>query len=206
MHFRHPFRVITNSLDGDVLAFLVRADKAFSGREIQRGLPEGAGTQEGVRKSLRRLREQGIVDSERAGTAVMFRLNREHLAAPWVEALANLRLQLLDQLREMIAAWDIQPAAAALFGSAAEGDATEESDLDLFIVRPNDVDAEDARWRDQLDHLQQAASRWTGNDARILEYGRNKIPARRGREPVIDAALEEGIELAGRLTDLRLSR
>ena len=40
----------------------------------------------------------------------------------------------------------------------------------------------------------------------ILEYGRNEIPARRGREPVIDAALEEGIELAGRLTYLRLSR
>ena len=99
MHFRHPLRVVTTSLDGDVLAFLARADKAFSGREIQRGLPAGAGTQEGVRKVLRRLGDQGIVDSEKAGNAVMFRLNREHLAAPWIEALANLRLQLISQLR-----------------------------------------------------------------------------------------------------------
>ena len=202
MNLRQPLRVITTSLDGEVLGFLARADKAFSGRAIQRGLPEGVGTQEGVRKSLRRLTNEGIVDSEKAGTAVMFRLNREHLAAPWIEGLAHLRQQLIKQLREAIANWEIQPSAAALFGSAAKGEAAAESDLDLFVVRPDGTDPEDERWRDQLDRLQHAATRWTGNDTRILEYGRSEIPAQPGVEPVIDSALGEGIELAGNLHQL----
>ncbi len=206
MHFRHPLRVVTTSLDGDVLSFLARADKAFSGREIHRGLPDGIGTQEGVRKALRRLSSQGIVDSEKAGNAVMFRLNREHLAAPWIEALAHLRLQLIGQLRDAISRWEIQPDAAALFGSGARGEAVEDSDLDLFVVRPEVVGADDERWRDQLDRLEHAATRWTGNDTRILEYGSEEIPARPGVEPVIDSVLQEGIELAGSLRRLRLPR
>jgi hypothetical protein len=48
-----------------------------------------------------------------------------------------------------------------------------------------------------------SASAWTGNDARVLEYG--EAEARRlGRsEPVLVEAASEGVELAGSLGTLR---
>lgn len=94
--------------------------------------------------------------------------------------------------------------AAALFGSAGRGDGVASSDLDVLIIRPELVDVEDEKWREQLDSLQQAATRWTGNDARVLEYGEDELSRRSRQEPVVVTALEEGIELAGSLRALRL--
>ena len=103
MDLRQPMRVVTPTLDGDVLAILARADKAFSNGEIASAIPDAS--KEGVRKALRRLVEQGIVERTRAGNALMYRLNRDHLAAPAIEALANIRLRLIERLRETIAEW-----------------------------------------------------------------------------------------------------
>ncbi len=198
---RRPLRVVTPTLDGDVLAVLARADKAFSNGEIASAIRDV--TKEGVRKALRRLVEQGIVESTRAGNALMYRLNRDHLAAPAIEALSNIRLQLIERLRETIGNWTIAPVAAAVFGSAARGDGDVSSDLDVLVIRPESVDAEDEKWREQLASLEQVATRWTGNDARVLEYGEDDLSRRRRREPVVAAALDEGIELAGSLRSLR---
>lgn len=195
-------RVISPTLDGDVLAILARADKAFSNAEIASAVADG--TKEGARRALQRLVQQGIVDSNRAGNTLMYRLNREHLAAPAIEVLANMRLRLIERLREEISNWAVAPRAAALFGSAGRGDGTASSDLDILVIRPESVDAEDEAWREQLASLAHGATRWTGNDARILEYGENELSGRNREEPVLATALSEGVELAGSLRSLRL--
>jgi len=200
MDLRQPMRVVTPTLDGDVLAILARADKAFSNSEIA-GAILGV-SKEGVRKALGRLVEQGIVESTRAGNALMYRLNRDHLAAPAIEALANIRLRLVARLRETIGEWSVAPVAAALFGSAGRGDGAASSDLDILVIRSKSVDVEDETWREQLAALEHAATRWTGNDARVLEYGEEDLSRR--QEPVVVSALQEGIELAGSLRSLRL--
>lgn len=202
MDLRQPMRVVTPTLDGDVLAILARADKAFSNGEIASAIPDV--TKEGVRKALRRLVAQGIVESTRAGNSLMYRLNREHLAAPAIEALANIWLQLIERLRENIGSWTIAPVAAALFGSAGRGEGTANSDLDILVIRPAPVDVEAETWREQLASLEQAATRWTGNDTRVLEYGEDELSRGRRGEPVVVTALAEGIELAGSLRLLRL--
>jgi predicted nucleotidyltransferase len=202
--FRHPLGVVTPTLDGDVLAVLARADVELSGREVHRAL--GRGSHTGVRRCLSRLVEEGIVLERPAGNALLYRLNRDHLAAPQIEALAALRLQLFERLRETIRAWNVSPAVAAVFGSVARGDANAGSDLDILVIRPAAVEADDEAWRDQVMALEESASSWTGNDARSLEYSETELPRLRAEEPLIAEIASEGVALAGDLRDLVSSR
>jgi len=63
----------------------------------------GRHSEEGVRKALRRLVEQGIVTSERIGSADLYRFNSDHLAAGPVVELASLFSRFLDRLRTAVA-------------------------------------------------------------------------------------------------------
>jgi predicted nucleotidyltransferase len=143
------------------------------------------------------------VRREEAGRAHLYSLNREHLAAPHICALAELRGELIDRLRSEIGAWTISPPVAVLFGSTARDEARERSDLDLLVVRPDGVAADDPRWRDQLERLAGQAHAWTGNEAEILEWEERDLPRVLGREPVLAAAAREGVALAGSVQRLR---
>jgi predicted nucleotidyltransferase len=196
MQLQHPFRVITPTLDGDVLAVLARADAEFTPPQVHTVL--GRYSEDGVRKVLGRLAEQGIVEQRRAGQAVLYTLNRGHLAAPALIALASLFDTLVERLRAQIEAWPVACSYAALFGSAVRREMRPDSDLDLFVVRADDVDVDDEQWREQLDTLTRDVTRWTGNDARILEYSASEV--RRGlraREGVLADIRAEGLALAG---------
>jgi predicted nucleotidyltransferase len=83
------------------------------------------------------------------GPSLLRRLNRDHLAAPTVAALAQLRATLLKTLVDEIGSWDRAPVHASLFGSAARGDGGLTSDLDVLLVHADDHDV-DPRWAHQL--------------------------------------------------------
>jgi len=76
------------------------------------------------RAVLNRLADQGLVLQQEAGKAVLYTLNRDHLAAPAVSILADIRSELVRRLRATLADWTIQPVHASLFGWAARGDGT----------------------------------------------------------------------------------
>ena len=194
MDFGRPLMVVTPTLDGDVLGALARADAEFSGRELARRV--GHGSTEGIRRAADRLVAQGVVSRRAAGAAHLYRLNREHLAAPWIEGLAGLRQQLIDRLRGLIASWDETPRVVLLFGSVARGRATAASDLDVLVIRRSDCDPESDSWRAQLAELQSLATAWTGNDTRVLEFGEGEVSGS-AAESVLKDALHEGIELLG---------
>jgi predicted nucleotidyltransferase len=140
------------------------------------------------------------VSRERVGSADQYRLNRAHLAAPYVEALAGLRTELLHRLAGELEQWAIPPVFAALFGSAARGDMRADSDIDLLVVRDDAVDVDDPGWRDQLDSLASDVTAWTGNETRILEFGVSE--ARAGLtagDGVLIAVRDEGSVLYGPL-------
>jgi predicted nucleotidyltransferase len=113
-----------------------------------------------------------------------------------------MRQQLIERLRATIANWEQPAKIALLFGSVARGDATADSDLDLMVIRRSGCDPDSDPWRTQLLELEQAATAWTGNDARILEYGEEELP-RLGSEPLLKDVLRDGIELYGSLRILR---
>lgn len=202
MDVSRPYAVISHPLDTSVLVVLAGTTMALTGREVSRLAPEG--TVNGVWKALSRLVEQGLVERREAGRAALYTLNREHLAAPAALTLAGIRTELLNRVRERLAEWEIAPLHASLFGSTARGDGDASSDIDLFIVRPREVDEEDPVWRRQLDLLAEALHAWTGNHAGIVEVGEEDVEHLRSSRPAIVDELEaDAIDLTGsKLTDI----
>lgn len=194
MDFRRPFALITPTLDGDVLAALAAADVEFSGRELARRA--GHGSTEGIRRAADRLAGQGLVLRRAAGGAHLYRLNREHIAAGWIEGIASLSEQVITRLRAIVAGWEEAASLAFLFGSVARREASSDSDLDILIVRRVDCDADSPAWRSQLLALQQTATGLTGNDARVLEIGEQDV-GEGVAEPVLREVLQDGVPLVG---------
>ena len=200
MDFGRPLETLTPTLDGDVLAVLARADAEMTGRQIQR--LAGHGSHQGIRNAADRLTQQGIVLRRGAGNANLYKLNRDHVAAPWVEGLAGLSEQVLERLRNTIGTWAQPPVLAVLFGSVATGHATPTSDLDLLIVRPAGCDPDEPTWQAQISSLEEQATTWTGNDTRIIEYDQQTLPEKES-EPLLRDVLRDGIEIHGSLRTLR---
>lgn len=196
MDVAQPYKAVGPTADTAVLRALAGTTKPLTGRQVARLVPEFS--RRAVLDALTRLSEHGLVIREEAGNAFLFALNRDHLASPAVEILADMRNELVRRLREAIAAWDIAPDHASLFGSAARGDGDTASDIDLFVVRPADVDAEDERWREQLNRLSDDVGRWTGNHVSISEVSADDVKRlRRERPPVVEEVCADAVALAG---------
>lgn len=196
VNLSHPLELISHPLDGSILEVLSGADAAFTGRQVHALM--GAHSLRGVQLGLDRLRRQGIVTAEAAGRAILYRLNRDHMASDHVLGLAHLRHELVRRLRSEFASWEVQAAAAYLFGSTARRDSTLASDVDICIIRPDEVrDPDRSDWREQIDAISQKTSVWTGNDARIWELAMSEVPALIGRDAVMASIRDEGIALAG---------
>ena len=101
----------------------------MTGREVARLVRRGSA--DGVRKALQRLATQGVVDIDEAGRALLYGLNRDHIAAPVVDALVALRGELYRRLREELTNSAIPAADVSLFGSAARGEGDTASDRPL---------------------------------------------------------------------------
>ena len=192
MQLNRPLATVTPTLDGDVLAVLATHDVAFTTGQIHRILT--AFSEEGIRKVLTRLVAQGVVLADRVGNAFAYRLNDDHLAAEPIKALARLTSTFFTRLETHLGDWPEPPVYAAVFGSAATGTMTLHSDVDILLVR--DRDASDTAWSDQVGKLVTTISRWTGNDARVVEFTRDELRTA-GAEPLIRDVVDHGLTVAG---------
>jgi predicted nucleotidyltransferase len=191
-----PWAPIRTRVDIEVLHVLCGTTRPLTGREVARLVRRGS--QPTVNASLRRLGAEGLVHADEAGNAFLHSLNREHLAAPAVELLADISSELRRRLRDEIAAWEIAPVHAALFGSAARGDGDTLSNIDIFVVRPGDVTEDDPAWREQLNRLSDRVRSWTGNHAALSEISVEDVRwLRRERPPVVEDLRRDAITLAG---------
>lgn len=192
-----PMQVVTPTVDGDILAVLARGEVALTPGELQRRLERYSIS--GIRKALTRLTDQGIVTAETRPRATTYQLNRRHLAADAIVALANQRQEFITRLSSALDAFSPAPVYAALFGSAARGEMHADSDIDLFVVRPDDI-AEgllDA-WDDAVADLIQESTAWTGNDTRVLEMERSEVRnALVHGDPVLDSIRADEVRLFG---------
>jgi hypothetical protein len=193
MELGRPLATITPTLDGDVLAVLAKSDVTFTTGQLHRILTRNS--EEGIRKVLIRLVKQGVVHSGKVGNAFTYRLNRDHLAAEYIIGLAGLQNTLLKRIEDRLESWILPPMYAAVFGSAARGLMTADSDLDLLLIQPDGAD--DALWETQVNDLTAEVTRWTGNDTQPLEFTASELAGRGRDEPVLRAVLDHGLTVAG---------
>lgn len=192
MELNRPLATVTPTLDGDVLAVLAQQEVSFTTGQLRRVLSRYS--EEGIRKVLIRLTRQGVVLADRVGNSYSYRLNGEHLAARPIIELARIPRTLLQRLEERLNSWRFNPTYAAVFGSAARGTMTSDSDLDILLVRGDDTPIDE--WEQQVAALVADVGRWTGNDTHPLEYTVSELTAARD-EPVLHAVLAEGLTVAG---------
>jgi predicted nucleotidyltransferase len=201
MILNRPLQVVTPTVDGDVLSVLAGADAEFTPPQV-RDLIQMHSV-EGVRRALGRLVGQGIVIRERFGNAYAYRLNRDHVAAVHIVGLSRSGEEVIARMQHLISSWSVPCEYAALFGSASTGEMTEDSDIDVLIVRADEVDGEfDEEWRDQLAEFETTATAWTGNDTRVLELPAGEVAGDPGVERVLREVACDGVTLAGPLSYL----
>lgn len=136
----------------------------------------GRGSLTGVRRVLVRLVGTGIVVEVPGG----YLLNRDHVATPAIEALAQLWTALFERIEKSVSAWPEHPPLVGIYGSAARRDGDEDSDMDLLVVS----DTPDAA--DHSAELAQAVQRWTGNPTHVVTVSRKDLRRmRRAREPIL---------------------
>ena len=214
MDLSDPTRSVSGTLDGAVLAVL-----AVSGKPLTAGQVAGQaarGSEIGIRRSLARLVEQGIVRATLMGRNQVHELNRDHVAANIAEALADLRAEVWRRMREEVARWRPVPLLACVFGSAARGDGDASSDIDLLLVHPpfpgeqkpaavraslwkqlvaTETDAPEL-WEAQVDRLRDLVERWTGNSLQVvdLSFPEWRHPATSSRRLLTEID-RDGVEL-----------
>lgn len=162
------------SVHGAVLGVLGRTNQPLSGRGVAELVGDKA-SQKGVYLVLRSLVAAGIVTAQEHPSTILYQLNREHLAAESIIALANLRERLIAAIREHVTSWPTAPYGAWIFGSFARGSAGLESDVDVFVVRSNNTALDDEQWRVQLRDVAQKVRAWSGNDCRVAEFSQKEF-------------------------------
>lgn len=192
MLLQSPMKSVTPTVDGDVLLVLARANDWFTVDRLHQVVETRSPA--GIRKALLRLVGEGVVEVQEAGRARLYRLNRDHLAAGPIVELANLRENFIRRLGKVLAAWPVPPIYAAIFGSASRGEMKAGSDIDLFLLQPDELPADHD---DRVTEVGALASRWTGADVRILEFREAEARGAEQREPVLGDVLKEGLTVLG---------
>lgn len=195
MNLSDPIGTVIPSAHGPVLEVLARTDVPLTGRAVA-ALTEGRVSHARTRQVLLDLVASGLVSAQEAPPARLYRLNRQHLAADAVTALASLRSTLLDRMRANCRSWVIPARAVWLFGSLARGESTGSSDIDVLVVRPDRVEVEDPDWARQLGEFAELVRAWTGNTCELLEYAEGELSDRLDTRLAADVR-DHGVVLGG---------
>ena len=188
VNLARPFQSLSPARDMAILRELALSNAPRTGRRIASGAGVAHST---ALRILDRLETEGIVHSETAGAARVFRLNDEHVFAPVIREIAMTRTRLIERFRSELADWAQQPLLAVIFGSFARGEAGIDSDIDVLIVPPERVPDSNG-WDAQIESLEERARAWSGNAVNVIDIDRASLGVE--REVLVDVRANQ-IEL-----------
>jgi predicted nucleotidyltransferase len=191
-----PLRTLVPSLDAATLAVLAATESALGTSRIHR--LSGRGSRAGHQKVLDRLVKHGLVLAEPANTGFTYRLNRDHVLTPTLLGALTVRPALLDRLSHAVAALRPEPEHAAVFGSFARGEATEDSDIDLFLLMPDGYERGEESWEEALQNLENQVLAWTGNRLEVLVLDRAQLKVViAADEPILRSLRNDAVTVHG---------
>lgn len=198
MNLSSPITSVIPGAKGEVLSILAHTSEELTGNVIAT-LGGDRVSQTGANKALKKLVADGLVLSRPAGKSILYSLNRDHVAARSIIELSELRSALITRIKEQVTGWEYQPVALALFGSAARGQGTSNSDIDVLAIRPDAIDQEHSVWTAQVMGLTEAVWRWSGNACEILEYTADEFAVLvRSRDTLVENLRTDAVGLVGK--------
>ena len=212
MDFSDPISTVVPSVRGRVLLVIGRSGLELTGRRIAELAETSA---ERTRQILGDMMQSGLVRSRRAGQAILYEANRDHLLWPAVQRLVEdsdqavwaLKQRVAGALVKTIGADAAKGTTAALFGSVARGDSRPGSDVDVLLITPDDLD--ESRAEDVVVSVIREVESATGNDCNVFHVTRARFDAlARENDPMIaswssDAAIFNGPDFRRRLKGAR---
>jgi predicted nucleotidyltransferase len=191
-----PLRDIVSGTRGALLQVLARLERPVTRRQLAATAGVNAGHGSSV---IEDLISSGLVTEMKVGRASLVSLNRGHMAAQNLVALAGLRGELIRRLRDRMKEWP-DLSGAWLFGSVARGDSHPDSDIDIVIVA-TDLDSLDLHQR--LTRLHADVAAWTGNELQVVEHSPSSWTAlKASKNPLLEQIRIDGIPLIDTDTSL----
>lgn len=177
--FVRPIEAIVPGVQGRVLAVLAETTAELNLRTIAQ-LAQVSPAQ--ASRVLPRLVELGVVERRDVPPAAMFRLVRDHVAGQALLGLARSHDAVLDTMGRLAGELVRPPVEVIVFGSFARREATADSDVDVVVVRPDDIEEDDDAWAGSLDAWRLQVGRLTGNRVEVLEVGADEASKKRSSE------------------------
>ena len=195
MDFVHPIEAVIPGAQGRVLAVLVETTAELNLRTLAR--LAGVSVAQASRV-LPRLVELGLVERREVPPSSQFRLVRSHVAARAVIELSRSGDTVLKIIGDSASRLPVPPASVIVFGSFARGEAGAESDLDICVVRPNDIGEDHDSWGVAIEGWRNELRAITGNSVELLEVSRDEAASRlAGNRQVWREIRREGVVVHG---------
>lgn len=205
MDFIRPVQAVIPGAHGRILAVLAETSAELNLRSIAR--LSGVSLAHASRV-MPVLVELGVVERREAPPSALFRFVPENVASRAITSLTRTRQTVLDEMGSAATRLECPPVSVVVFGSFARGEADSESDIDVVVVRPLDVEEDDPPWRQEIDGWREHVSRLAGNRVEILEISEHDMPRLlRSRKPLWTEVQRDGMLVSGSpLTTLRERR
>ncbi len=196
MDLTNPTRALAPTIDLQLLTILAGVNGEMSGSEVSR-LATSV-TSRGVFKALKRLGTEGLVQIRTTSRLNFYSFNRDHVAADAVIAAMGLRQKLFERIAGNVRSWKIQPVSLAIFGSVVRGDGTPESDIDVLVVRSNNLDEDSPAWEEQIYELSLLIYKWSGNHASMIQANEKEIAQMvKSKNPIVNSLAKDAYYLVG---------
>jgi len=205
MDFVHPVEAIVPGAQGRVLAVLAETTAELNLRTIAE---LSAVSPAQASRILPGLVVLGVIERREVPPSSLFRFVPEHVASRTILELARATNRVLDELGHLAGTLPILPVSVIVFGSFARREATAVSDIDLVVVRPDDVAEDDEGWASAMEQLHTGVRRLTGNRLEALEVSASEAARLVGsRRPLWSDIRRDGRVVHGlQLDELRGAR
>jgi predicted nucleotidyltransferase len=193
--FLRPVEAVIPGARGKLLAVFAETTSGLSVRTASRLSGVSLAQTSRILPDLAAL---GILERTNVPPSVVYRLVEENVASRSIRLLARSRDLVLAQLGEAARLMAIPPISVVVFGSLAQGNASQDSDVDVLMVHRNEVENMPT-WSDSVEQWRRSARQLTGNDIEVMEADEHSIASRlRSRRPVWQDIRRDGIVVFGK--------